>query len=323
MRQLIASAFVAVFFAGSAVAQEAPLADHHQHLYSPTIAALISPPPPATPIAPINAADLIALLDAARIRKAVVLSVAYIFGQPGRSVENEYDKVKMENDWTSAQVAQYPDRLVAFCGVNPLKEYALAELARCAQDPQLRRGLKLHFGNSAVDYHNPQHIEQLRRVFRAANGYRMPIVVHLRASYSQRLSYGADEARIFLNELVPAAPDVVIQIAHLAGGGAPNDTAAHDALRVFAEAVAHGEPNTKLLYFEVSGMGTTPRTTPEDAMLTVTRIRQIGVQRILYGSDGAAGGNPPPRDAWAAFQQLPLTRDELRAIAGNVPPYLR
>jgi hypothetical protein len=37
-----------------------------------------------------------------------------------------------------------------------LKDYALEELARCAADPNLRRGLKLHFGNSVVDFHNPE-----------------------------------------------------------------------------------------------------------------------------------------------------------------------
>src|SRR2546426_9124436 len=37
------------------------------------------------------------------------------------------------------------------------KEYALAELTRCASDPQLHFGIKLHFGNSDVDLHNPQH----------------------------------------------------------------------------------------------------------------------------------------------------------------------
>ena len=87
----------------------------------------------------------------------------------------------------------------------------------------------MHFGNSGVDYHNPQHIEQLRRVFRAANGYRMPIVVHIRASFSLEAAYGRDEARVFLSELVPAAPDVVIQIAHMAGGGAPGDQLAQQA----------------------------------------------------------------------------------------------
>ena len=315
-------AVTAILSASLAYAQDAPLADYHQHLFSPALATLISPPPPAAPITPITADDLIALLDAAGIKRAVVLSTAYIWEQGTRNVDNPGDKLRADNDWTSQQVAKYPDRLVGFCGINPLKDYALDELARCAKDPNLRNGLKMHFGNSGVDYHNAQHLEQLRRVFRAANGYRMPIVVHMRASFSLKLPYGRDEARIFLNELVPAAPDVVIQIAHMAGGGAPGDQLALQALEVLAEAVAKGEPRTKLLYFDASGMNAQIAVRDEAAVLS-TRMRQIGVQRILFGSDGATGGNAPPREAWAAFRTLPLTEGEFRTIAMNVPPYLR
>ena len=54
---------------------------------------------------------------------------------------------------------------------------------------------------------------------RAANGYGMPIVVHMRSSTTAKLPYGRDEAAIFFNEILPAAPDVDVQIAHLAGAG--------------------------------------------------------------------------------------------------------
>ena len=315
-------AVAAILSAPLAYAQDAPLADHHQHLFSPALAALISPAPPATPITPIAADDMIALLDAAGIKRAVVLSTAYIWEQGTRNVDDAARKLRADNDWTSQQVAKYPDRLIGFCGINPLKDYALDELARCAKDPNLRNGLKMHFGNSGVDYHNAQHLEQLRRVFRAANAYQMPIVVHMRASFSLRLPYGRDEARIFLNELVPAAPDVVIQIAHMAGGGAPGDQLAQQALEIFAEAVAKAEPRTKLLYFDASGMNA-QIAVPDEAALLATRMRQIGVQRILFGSDGATGGNAPPREAWAAFRKLPLTEAEFRTIALNMPPYLQ
>jgi len=169
-------------------AQETPAVDHHQHIFSPALATVMSRPAPAPPAAPVTAKDLIGLLDAAGIKRAVVLSPAYIFEQPSRSVENAAAKVRAENDWVSQQVAQYPDRLIGFCGLNPLKDYALEELARCAADRNLLHGLKLHFGNSVVDYHNPQHIEQVARVFRAANGYRMPIVVHMRAAINAKLA---------------------------------------------------------------------------------------------------------------------------------------
>jgi predicted TIM-barrel fold metal-dependent hydrolase len=276
------------------------------------------------PSNPISARDLIPLLDAAGIRRAIVLSVAYTWGSPNRTVENEYEKVKAENDWTSQQVAQYPDRLRAFCGVNPLREYALDEIARCARDPQLRRGLKMHFGNSVVDVHNPQHVEQLRRVFRAANEHHMAIVVHMRASFSRGLPYGRDEARIFLNDVLPAAPDVPVQIAHLAGGGGYEDQAAFDALEIFADAIAHHDPRTRRLYFDVSGVVGFALGIPVDkANLIARRLREIGLDRILYGSDTSTGINLMPREAWAAFRQLPLTDAEFRTIANNVAPYMR
>jgi predicted TIM-barrel fold metal-dependent hydrolase len=195
-------------------------------------------------------------------------------------------------------------------------------LARCAKDLRLRAGLKLHFGNSVIDYHNAQHVEQLRQVFRAANGYRMAIVVHMRASISRKMAYGRDEARIFLNDIMSAAPDIPVQIAHLAGAGGYADPLVDEAVAVFVEAIAKGDWRTKQLYFDVTGV-VLPNTPADQAALIAARIRQLGIHRILYGSDAATGSNLPPREGWAAFRRLPLSENEFRTIAGNAPPYLR
>jgi hypothetical protein len=40
-------------------------------------------------------------------RKAVLLSIAYQFGKPGREVDDEAGTVRAENDWTEAQAAIY------------------------------------------------------------------------------------------------------------------------------------------------------------------------------------------------------------------------
>src|ERR1041385_3008260 len=196
-------------------AAQTPVIDYHQHLFSPGAATLVTGDPRAPGI---SARDLIALLDSAGIRRALVMSVAYTWGKASRApVENEYEQVKAENDWTARQVARYPNRLRAFCSFNPLKPYALTELARCSADPQLHYGLKLHFGNSDVDLDNKEIVARVRRVFEAANRYRMPIVVHLHTSIDNRRRYGADAARVFLNELLPASPDVPVPIAHQIG----------------------------------------------------------------------------------------------------------
>jgi predicted TIM-barrel fold metal-dependent hydrolase len=269
------------------------------------------------------AAEVIALLDKAGIQRAVLLSVAYIWGSPARTIDDEYAKVRAENDWNGAQAALYPKRLRAFCGFNPLREYALAELERCAKDPNLKRGIKLHFGNSDVQLENPAHVEQLSRIFRAANAHHMAIVVHMRASISKKRPYGATQARVFLEQLLPLAPNIDVQVAHLAGTGPGyDDPPADEAMAVLAEAVERHDPRTRRLWFDVASCVNVD-ISPANAALVVKRIRQVGAKRILYGSDAAAGSNLRPRESWAAFRRLPLTEAEFRQIAKNLAPYLR
>ena len=62
---------------------------------------------------------------------------------------------------------------------------------------------------------------------------------------------------------------------------------------------------------------------PDDLQKIAARIRQIGVERVLYGSDAPASPLAYPKAGWAAFQRLPLTADELRVVATNIPPYMR
>jgi predicted TIM-barrel fold metal-dependent hydrolase len=296
--------------------QSPALIDHHQHLFSPAITAL------APGISSISADDLVRLLDQAGIRRAVVLSLAYQFGNPNRPpIDGEYAKVRAENDWTSKEVARFPDRLRGFCGVNPLKEYALQELTRCARDPHLRFGLKLHFGNSDVDLENPQHVAKLRDVFQAANANRMAIVVHMRPSVTRRRPYGKAQAQVFVNAVLSAAPDVPVQIAHLAGAGGYDDPSVDEALGVFVVAIAKADLRTAHLYFDVSGVAGLGQWV-DKASLIATRIRQLGVHRVLYGSDGTTD-LLRPREAWAAFRQLPLSDTEFRTIESNAAPYMR
>lgn len=315
--------------AGPAAAQTTPYADHHQHLVSPATVALLEAAasgPAALRLAsapkPITAADLIPLLDEAGIRRAVVLSVAYMIGSPGLDVDDEYERVKAENDWTGAEAARYPGRLRAFCSVNPLKSYALREITRCARDPRLWNGLKLHFGNSDVQVHDRDHVERLRQVFAQANRHRMAIVVHLRGSVARHRPHGREEAQVFLEEILPAAPDVPVTLAHLAGAGDYDASHTDAALEVFADAVARGDPRVANVWFDVTAVAR-PGLAGDKAELIAIRLRQLGMERLLYGSDAATAAHLAPRAGWAAFRLLPLSEMEIRRVAANVAPYLR
>ncbi|WP_313705802.1 amidohydrolase family protein [Massilia sp.] len=309
-----------LMISGGARGQGAPAGDFHQHVFSKETVAMIGPEAGLTPL---GAEGVISLLDAAGIRKALLLSTAYMHGSPARKVDDEYRRVRAENDWTAAQAARFPDRLLAFCGFNPLKDYALVELHRCAAIPGLRRGIKLHFGNSDVQLEKPAHLARLREVFAAANAKGMAIVVHLRASIGKRRPYGEEQARIFLEHLLPAAPGVVVQVAHLAGAGPGfEDPPARAVLGVLAAAMARGAPQTRNLWFDVASVADRDLS-PDAAALMARLIRQIGLGRVLYGTDAAQGDKLRPVDAWAAFRRLPLSEAEFARIAGNVPPYFR
>ena len=256
----------------------------------------------------VTAASLVQRMDSMGIRQSVVMSDAYYFGAGlPEPIAGEQAQVREENDWTAEQVAKFPGRLVAFCSVNPLRDYARAELDRCAASRRFK-GLKIHLNGAQLKFHDPAQVERVRRIMSAANQYRMPMVIHVRPGNT----YGRAEAEVFLNQLVAAAPDVPIQIAHLWGG----EDFSGPALAVYAEAVAARNPLTRNLYFDISGAWSWSK--PADLAEMVARIRQIGTSRILYASDA------PPSEAWAAFRKtLPLTEEEFRDIADNVAPYMR
>ena len=318
IRTLCVALPAALLFAGAAGAQTVPAGDYHQHVFSAADIAMLGP---SAGINPLDADQLVALLDAAGIRRAVLLSIAYMAGSPARKVDDEYAKVRLENDWTAAQAAKYPGRLIAFCSFNPLKDYALAELERCARTPGLDHGIKLHVGNSDVQLDDPAHVARLRQVFAAANAHGMAIVIHLRANIGRKRPYGAAQARIFLDQVLPAAPDVVVQVAHFAGSGPGyDDPPAQAAMAVLADAVENHDPHANNLWFDVASI-VDRDIRPDTAALVVKFIRQVGVGRVLYGTDSAQGSNLRPRESWAAFRKLPLSPAEFAHIAANVPPY--
>ena len=292
-----------------------PAVAAHQHLMSAEALALI-PPSPEYP-APVLAAQLVGQLDDAGIGQGVVLSVGYWFGDPRRqlSAADAEVKTRAENDWTVAQIAPYAGRLVAFCGVNPLADYAIAELHRCSTLPGVK-GMKIHFGNSGVDVKNPEHVEKLRRFLQAANEHHMAIVMHLR----QRGGYGREHAEIVLRQILPAAPDVPIQIAHLGS----NESATDEVTAVYADAAAAGDPRLRNVIFDITQTVLPDSSQSAETLARIAAtLRRIGLQRIVFGTDMIVGSNPPPREQWRAVRRLPLTDEELRVVARNVPAYLR
>ena len=312
---------------GPVDAREIPRLDHHQHLLSEgarnattafllTVDTSLARQSEREPL--VDGDRMVRLLDEAGIAKALVFSNAYYLSRSATEQPGEYDKVKAENDWTLTQVGRHPDRLYAACSVNPLRANAVAEIERCAASGGFK-ALKLHFDGSGVDVRKPEHVASVRGVFATANRLHLPIIAHLQSGVGPD---GGQQARMFLTEFLPAAPDVPVTVAHLWGGGLYGSEAA-DALSEFASAVQRRDRATANLWFDLAQVSmVVTRHKQRDEL--VERMRQIGFARLLYGSDGPEWNGVPPKQHWEEFKAcMPLTRAELDSVAGNIAPYLR
>jgi predicted TIM-barrel fold metal-dependent hydrolase len=105
---------------------------------------------------------------------------------------------------------------------------------------------------------------------------------------------------------------VAVQIAHLAGGGGYDAPATDAALSVFVKVIERKDPRMKNVYFDVCGVDI-PRTWEKNADLVVQRNRQIGTNRLLYGSDAATADNRP-KGALKRWHSLPLAQEEFCEI---------
>src|SRR3954462_1690190 len=290
----------------------APIIDYHQHLVSPAFA----------PIAKLPERDgrpLLRELDAAGIRKAVVLSVGYSFADERKKLPDPDGLTRAENDWTSGQIVAAGGRLIGFCSANPLRDAALAELARCLALPGMK-GIKLHFGNGGITLRDSTHAARVAEVFSLAERLRVPVLVHMRARGG--LNYGAEDARVFLDKIVPVAPSIEIVVAHFGGSGPGYPAQADEVMAVFGAAAERKDPRMRNLYFDVATI-VAVETTRDEAALVARRVRQVGASRVLYGSDLSPPGGSI-RAGWEIFRQrVPLSDPEFRTIAGNVTRFAR
>jgi predicted TIM-barrel fold metal-dependent hydrolase len=180
--------------------------------------------------------------------------------------------------------------------------------------------VKLHFGNAGITLRDSTHVSRVTEVFRLAERLKAPILVHMRARGGT--DYGAEDARLFLDKLVPVAPSIEIVVAHFGGSGPGYPAQTDDVMAVFGAAAERKDPRMRNLYFDVATI-VAGETTPEEAALVARRARQVGVSRVLYGSDLSPPGGSI-RSGWEIFRtRVPLTDAEFRTIAGNVTAFAR
>lgn len=318
-----------------AAARHVALVDHHTHVLTPRSAHWADVQ--GVSLKPRGIEDLLTTMRRDDVRRAAVLSTAYWFGHSTKKSPRSYEDLRVENDNIGRLVSNYPKRLVAFFGINPLAPTALSEIRRDAGSG-LFAGIKLHLTNSDVDLRDPGDLKKLADVFALADELHLAIVVHMR---TRRPDYGYEDATNFVRQVLTAAPDITVQVAHLAGWGG-YDSNTDGALKAFVD--NKDKIRTKL-YFDIAAI-VADKHEPEpvdkgkkeggpkkdesvslhwpdkaEAATLAQRIREIGLDRIVFGTDWPFGTQA---HYWSEFSdQIPLTACELEEIRSNRAPWLQ
>lgn len=314
-----AALLLAALSAGPALAQ--PVVDHHMHIHSPAILDILpaycASPKRKTPCdsrftAPLTAEDTLRAMDKAGVRQGWLMSTAYLAESPLADPIPDAPGVLHEaNAFTVGLARRYPDRFAAFVSVNPTAPDALAEIARWKGDRAVK-GLKLHLTNSGLDLRDPAQVAKLAAVFRAAAANGWTIMIHMRTGAAD---YGARDARVFLAQVLPAAGDAPVVIAHAAGWGGI-DAPTLDALGAFAEAFERDPSLVRRVRFDLAQVFN-DKATPEGRRTMASLIRRIGSDRFVAGSDwpfagdlkryfaNAYGGPDLSPSEWASILEAP------------------
>jgi predicted TIM-barrel fold metal-dependent hydrolase len=304
--------------------------DHHVHLNSPAIQAFLPDfcasasrhgfgkcdPALTTPHSP---RDLLAEMERAGVRRALVLSDGYLAESPVMDPQRSdaADLMRAANDWTVELAKRYPEHFSAFVAVDPLRSTALPEITRWRGNPAVT-GVKLHLTASGVDLRRDSDVATLAAVFHAAAEARFAIVIHLR---TQRSDYGAPDVRRFLKDVLPAAGNTPVQIAH-AGGWGGIDAATLSALGTFADAIEADPQRFRHVWFDLANVWN-PKTSCADKQALVALIRRIGPRHFLPGSDWPYNKDDLADYYSRVYPGLPLTKKEWAVIRSNVAPYAK
>ncbi len=255
-------------------------ADHHMHLGSPDICKRIGDCLPSNDPPAVFGADAVEALDAANVSRGVVFSSAYLYGLPSLHLDpaTVARLVRLENEFTAAEVRRHADRLVGFLSVDPLQPAALDEIRHWRGSPALV-GLKLHLTASGVRIQDPDPRNRLAEVVREAAAQGLPMVIHIGGG-----TFDADDAETFIRTILPAAGRSPVQIAHAAGGFPLAGNNHVEVLGAFAAHISREDPLTAHVLFDLSYVPA-PEEGPDVASALRREMYRIGLDRFLFGSD--------------------------------------
>ncbi len=277
--------------------------DHHVHLLSPQLVAdwkSLGVPFSRPDSMYTKATSYLATTDGIEPNpqaapRAVFVPMAHLYGQESFRTAldineaDEAERVRFENNHVAREASHYPGRAVAFCGVDFLRPYALAEIYRCLGDLHTS-GIKLHLASAGADLRDVRQLRQLARIAAIADSARLPLMVHLDP---QQRGLVAGDIQRFIDIVIAPYSRLTMIIPHLGGSGG-YAAWSQDVLGVFVawlDDEADSGRDRAGIYFDLSAVWLSeesegvPPSSAADAEALRRDIRRLGPDRIVFGSD--------------------------------------
>jgi len=288
-----------------------PLIDCHIHPMSQTLHDLIAPfaGKQGSELVRFDGSAIVEYLDDIGAQRAYALSAAYLWGglrphetaSPFAVKPDEYDHVRAENDFVAAQAAAYPDRVIPFLGINPIK--------------LKMRGLKLHFWNSGVNLREDSHLERIHPVFESVAAHDISVMLHF---YNGRVDdFGPGDGQLLVDNVLTDFPTLRICFAHFLGAGNYADVVGDTVDTLIRASTDHPGLNRRRWFLDLAAIfnrqarGRFPGVTDRQLQRLGRQIETWGLANILWGSDNHKDYLTTTRDMW------PLGADELGEVMNN------
>ena len=311
-----------LLFAAPCYAQELPhseqVTDQHVHLMSPRMIKLFKDVsiPFSRPDA--DYSEIAVLQKRVGTKRIHLLSMAYLYGHPEfGTVENEAGLVRAENDYVAEARNVAGKHTRFYCGVNPLRDYALAEVKRCREKLKAD-GIKLHFNASQVYLTVPEHVAKVKPIFEFAASVKLPIALHFDNSHRK---FGEPDVKILVSQILAPLKPIRLQIAHFGTSGGFNARTRAVIETFISELDSNKDLARHKIYFDISAVALdkdsegVPKLNDEQFAELASLIRKLGTHRIVFGTDYPLYSVSQYLEILA--NRVGLTKKEIREILQN------
>ncbi len=142
----------------------------------------------------------------------------------------------------------------------------------------------------------------------------MPVSLHLRPDET----YGEEDMETFFEQILSHAPSITLVLLHLGGWGGYDESTAEAVDVVIAE-LKDNPVHRENIYFDLAAVATF-EAEPQKRLLS--QLREIGFDRILYGSDWTSPRSLHARQMFLRLVLLGITDTEWETMMSNQAPFL-